>query len=241
MGNTATKEYGQVSTIDDNKSDSDANLTFVFHTTEDDCTDRVVHNNELFEDFTTYTYSIARDDGQIIAARDDFDDRQSIDELLALLDVGDVVEFITSDHQSQWVVYTGHNSAVYLQNNKIIKGDLAAAYGGCPAKLVNNVYTLKALPIVQVVENAENQVGKATMWSNSECFAMWCRTGDKEFTNASQLSGAGNGGKQNYELQLKTGGEELTKSFTSLSKLIEFRKKMELPYNKGLNSSTIED
>ena len=51
MVNTNGKFYWQVSTCDeDYKDDNDADLTFVFHATEDDCNDRELHDNDVIKE-----------------------------------------------------------------------------------------------------------------------------------------------------------------------------------------------
>ena len=164
-----------------------------------------------------------------------------IDDMLSLFNAGDAIEFITKDNQSHWVLYVGKNHCVHLIQDQVRKEDVRSIYKGCQVRIVNNVYVFKALPIVQILQNAESQVNNLSKWSNSECFTMWCRTNKNEFTSSyfahKNLDDSSNNSK--YTLSLKIDDESITKTFPSLSKLIEFRKKIELPFYKKLNYTSV--
>ena len=254
MGNTTNKTYGQVSTCDDTKGD-DSNLTFVFHTTEEDCTDRVVHdNNELSgvggaggSAAVQYSFTV-KSEKDHIAYRDDFEERVQLEDVRELIAAGDVVEFVSkADNRSQWIVYVGDDACVQLRGGEILRSPIAEAAAGCWVKIVNFVYTYRVLPVVQVLHNATSQVGKPTAsWAdNSECFAMWCRTGRVEFMAAQSLIrnldlSPSKQLSQNFTLILKSDGgdddEEVTQSFTSLPALIEHRQKIEVAFMEKSNA-----
>jgi len=260
MGNQSTRQYGQVPTIDDeftnkkfrpvgessdksssnsihsecdNHTDRGGNLTFVFHSTEEDCSDRVVHDNDPTSErnFSSYTITDLTNDSIISSRQSDFFDLMTVDEILPLLAVGDLIEIVTTQNVGEWAVFVGDNSCVRLSPlNGIVEKCWVrdAAKNSLKVRLVNDVYNLKKLSVVQVLSNATQQVGKKSVWSNSECFAVWCKTGLPQLTSSEQLDLKDLDSDQTgYKLRLKTGNQEMTKNFESLSKLIDFRRKIE--------------
>lgn len=247
MGNQTTKTYGQVSTIDDtNPSDDDTfnndsesgggggNLTFVFHTTEDDCSDRVVHDNhsneiindqyEISTNLSGYTYTIIQEDRRIAHRTvEHLHDQRSTERVLSSLNPGDSVELI-SDEDRTWVLYTGESSCLHLRHGKVVKGEISQLVTN-GVKTVNHVYSgMKSLGVDEILQNAEQQIN-CTNWSNSECFVMWCRTGSEQFMTTEYSAPP----VANYKLVLKQGeDEEMIKAFASLPQLIEFRRKLEV-------------
>jgi len=260
MGNQTTKQYGQVPTIDDeftadnkfrplgdvsdksssnsmnsDNQDKGGNLMFVFHSTEEDCNDRVVHDNDPADsenDSSSFTITDVTNDDVIASRTSDSSDLMTVDEILPLLAAGDLIEIVTSQCVGEWAVFVGDNSCVRLlpSGGAVEKCWVRdAANNSLKVRLVNDIYNLKKLPVVQVLNNATQQIGKKSLWSNSECFAVWCKTGLPQLTSCEQLEikDLDTNRRASYKLRLKTGSQEMTKNFESLSKLIDLKRKIE--------------
>ena len=232
MGNSesyrkVTKQSGN----DDPSDQIEDDLTFVFHTTDEDTADRVVHDFNL--DFPELPY-VVTSSGRLVAERREFGKLEDLNKVFEHLKIGDVVEFISPGKHFHWALYVGHDTLIHLKKGKISKvtfKDMITQtdYSG---RLVNNVYKMTPLPVVQIVNNAQTQVGKPLIWNSSESFVMWCRTGKAEFTTAEdQIQNLDSttpkitNGK--YMLELHTPEETVMRRFLTLSKLIEYKRNVE--------------
>jgi hypothetical protein len=239
--NSSTTTYGQVPVTIENQGDPEdkEDLTFVFHTTDDDCLERVVHDNDSGLVHQDIPYSVSFH-GKTVAQRSYFDEGVMMETLLPQLEPGDAVELINYESSCHWVLYIGNKQCIHLSSDGQIKQDLISDVSiNCKTRVVNEVYTFKVLPLVQILHNASSQVGRSSMWGNSECFTMWCRTGLPEFTlNEGVVRNLdltpNKRSSPLYTLELKDSLHSFPKSFSSLSELVEFRKTLEIAKSNDL-------
>ena len=226
MGNTEAKSYKPVSQRDEALAGGDDDLMFVFHSTEGDSQERVVHDGALEEQYGTLFFSIYVDN-ELIASRNHYDAPVDIPELQQQVHPGDAVEFLTTDGNSHWVLYVGNDFCVHAKNREIRKEDMRKIGDGCLGRIVNQVYIWKPLPAMQIITTAKSQVGKESyLWESSEAFIMWCRTGRSEFLPATkQMVGGYEQQPGNFSLQwYKEGEKPSTRQFHSLPRLIQYRR-----------------
>jgi len=230
MGNS--ESYKPVRKVTEEAGDqAQDDMTFVFHTTEDDTPDRVVH--DMNTENTTWPY-VVTSSGRLVAERKNFDEPLESNTLLNVVKSGSAVEFIKPGKRFHWALYVGDNTFVHLKGGKISEvfaQDLIAEMN-FGARIVDDVYKLKALPVVQIVNNARTQVGKALIWNSSESFVMWCRTGRTEFTNEEKQiqnldSSTPKTTKGKYMLEFHTPDETVMQRFSTLADLIEYRRNTE--------------
>ena len=242
MGNNnSSNTYGQVPVTIENQADPDdkEDLTFVFHTTDDDCMERVVHDNDSSCTHQDIAYSVSFH-GKIVAQRSYFDEGVLMETLLPQVEPGDAVELTNYESSSHWVVYMGNKQCVHLSDGEIKQEMIYDVSINCKTRIVNSVYTFKVLPLVQILHNASSQIGRSSMWSNSECFVMWCRTGLPEFTlNEGVVRNLDltpvKRSSPLYTLELRDSLHSFPKSFSSLSELVEYRKTLEMAKSNDLS------
>jgi len=236
MGNnnsSSTRTYGQVPvTVENQDPDDKEDLTFVFHTTDDDCMERVVHDNKTALTHQDIAYSILFH-GKVIAERSFFDTTMPMDKLLLQMESGDAIELTDYDGGSHWVLYCGNKQCFHLVDGEVKEELISDVSVNCKARIVNSVYMYTVLPVVQVIHNASSQIGRPSMWGNSECFVMWCRTGLPEFTlNEGVVRNLDltpvKRSSPTYSLEIKDSLHSFPKSFSSLSELIDYRKTLEI-------------
>ncbi|XP_004225777.2 uncharacterized protein LOC101242794 [Ciona intestinalis] len=245
MGNT--KSYNQVPTsgndpedltVDkyeptEKSEDNDDHLMFVFHTTDGDSTERVVHDEVLPENQKFFTYTVTAN-GKLFAERDRNIQPIEIDDLLKHLRPGDAVEFLRDDLTFHWAMFVGNRMFVHLENEQVISHCVDDIKGGRRARMVNNVYKARCLPSVQCIHNAKAQIGrKDSIWKNSECFVMWCRTNQSEFAvddmRVKDLDATPSKNLPKiYVLEIYDSDEVAeVKKFSSISELTDFRQNFE--------------
>ena len=232
MGNSESyKPVTKVTGTEDTGDQTQDDLTFVFHTTEDDTPDRVVHDANT--ENTTWPY-VVTSSGRLVAERRQFEELVDGNALLNQVKCGNAVEFVRPGKRFHWALYIGDNMFAHLKDGKIsevLAQDLVNEMN-FGARIVNDIYKLKALPVVQIVNNARTQVGKALIWNNSESFVMWCRTGRTEFTNEEKQiqnldSSTPKTTKGKYMLELHTPDETVMQRFSTLAELIDYRRNTE--------------
>ena len=230
MGNS--ESYKPVKkTTEDVGDQAQDDLTFVFHTTEDDTPDRVVHDLNLERKMWPY---IVTSSGRLIAERRHFEEPLDCNEVLSRATSGSVVEFVKPGKRFHWALCIGNNMFIHLKNGEIseVMMDELVLKMNCEARLVDDIYKLKALSVVQIVNNARAQVGKALIWNCSESFVMWCQTGRSEFTNEEKQiqnldSSTPKTTKGKYMLEFHTPDETVMQRFSTLADLIDYRRSAE--------------
>nr|CAB3244578.1 protein FAM84B-like [Phallusia mammillata] len=173
MGN-AEAAYKQVSVNDDSVSED---LMFVFHSTEGDCNERVIHDGVDYNKTNPIMYTILMD--KRIIAEEKLNEETCTVHSCPRFRPGDAIEVLATPRF--WTLYAGDEICVCLHNEEIVRQDIKVAFSDHPLRKVNKVYKLKVLPANQIVEKAQSQVGQKCVWWSSECFVMWCRTGMMEF------------------------------------------------------------
>lgn len=232
MGNS--ESYRQVAKPCVNEDATDQiqdDLTFVFHTTDEDTADRVVHDYD--SDLLQLPF-VVTSSGRMISERRDFEKLQDLAEVFRQVKPGDAVEFVTPGKRYHWAVYTGESTFIHLKKNKVspITTEELLVKANCTARVVNSVYKMTVLPCVQIINNAQTQVEKPLIWNSSESFVMWCRTGKAEFTTAENEiqnldSMTPKTTKGKYMLEVHTPEETVMRRFLTLSKLIEYKRNVE--------------
>ena len=230
MGNN--ESYAQVSKpIDTGDEQIQDDLTYVFHTTDEDTPDRVVHDTNT--DYPLWPYAVTSS-GRLLAERRIFKEPVDCNEIFQLLRPGDAVEFLKPGKKFHWALYVGEDTFIHLKQKEIVKAssqDFASDID-LKARFADDIYKMKCLPIVQILNNAQAQVGKPLIWNCSESFVMWCRTGKSEFTLQETKiqnldSSTPKNSKGKYMLELHTPDETVMRRFFTLSELIDFRRNTE--------------
>ncbi|XP_039257440.1 uncharacterized protein LOC120334051 [Styela clava] len=230
---TDIKKPKDASQIPENVGGSD--LMFVFHETEDDSEERVVHeqiNNQRNID-KELKYTITLND-KLICERLNHAETTDIKSLCTMLQPGDIVEFCAEYHTHHWVVYVGNSQCIRLKAGMVTEEVIMNIHPDRMARLVNGVYKLKSLPIHQVCHAARTQLGKDSVWPTSECFAAWCRFGCPEFMSSKLEikdldSPKAESGTEKCKIDIYNDFGEIseTKHFTNLVELIKYRRMRE--------------
>ena len=232
MGNSESYKQVPVAKIADESGDQvQDDLTFVFHTTDEDTPDRVVHDIDTCS--PTWPY-VVTSSGRLVAERRSYEALLDSNTLLEHISPGDAVEFVKPGKRFHWALYLGDDIFVHLKNNCIdeISSEVIFSDFEFGARIVSSTYKLKSLSVVQIVNNGKTQVGKALIWSCSEAFVMWCRTGRSEFTKQEKQiqnldSSTPKTTKGKYMLEFHTPEETVMRRFSTLSELIDYRRSVE--------------
>lgn len=214
-----------------------SDLMFVFHDTEDDSAERVVHeqinNQRDIEQELKYTVTT---NNKIICERRNHSEAADINSVCSILQPGDIVEFCADLHSHHWVVYTGNRQCVRLKHGKVTEEVITTLLPDRMARIATGVYRFKTLPSAQICSAAKSQIGKDSVWPNSECFAAWCRYGCPEFMSDNLQIKDLDSSKQSsepttetYKLEIYNEANVLeeTKEFPCLVELIKYRRKLE--------------
>ncbi|CAK8698326.1 protein LRATD2-like [Clavelina lepadiformis] len=227
--NESNSAYKQVASATEGDPTKNEDLMFVFHTTDEDSSDRVVHDNKM--DYEMWPYYVTCN-GRLLAERKYYCEPVDNLEFFRQVQPGDAVEFVKAGKRFHWAIYVGHDMFVHLHKGKVCEVKSSEICTDRQARPANIIYKQKSLPAVQIVNNAQTQVGKTSIWSSSECFAMWCRTGKAEFTNEeTQIHNLDSKSPKisqgKYVLEMQLDAETATKRFHTLSELVEFRRNVE--------------
>lgn len=222
-----------VPTISDNPPGSD--LMFVFHDTEDDSLERVVHeqieNQRNIDEELKFIMTLNE---KLICERLTYAEATDIHSLCSILQPGDLVEFCAESQNHHWVVYSGNGYCIRMKMGTISEENISAIHPDRMARIVSGVYKFKALPSPQICDAARSQIGKESVWSSSECFASWCRFGCPEFMSdkleikdLDSVKAESTTEKCKIDIYNAIGEVVETKHFTNLVELIKYRRKRE--------------
>lgn len=210
-------------------------LMFVFHETEEDSLERVVHEQiENQRDIEKeLKFSISLND-KVICERKTYAEPTDVHSLCSIMHPGDLVEFCAIGQAHHWVVYMGSGSCVRLKEGCVTEERIFKILPDRMARIVSEVYKFKALPAAQICDAARSQVGKDSVWSTSECFAAWCRfscpeliSDQMEIRDLDSMKTDTTTEKCKIDLYNDFGEIIETKHFTNLVELIKYRRKRE--------------